>query len=63
MKNLSLLTFAILLSTAAFSQHIGVKGGLNISNLSIEDGDVENRFAYHFGGVISGINVLWCVYL
>ncbi|HKK38218.1 MAG TPA: porin family protein [Cryomorphaceae bacterium] len=50
MKNLSLLTFAILLTTATFGQHLGIKGGLNISNLSIDDGDVDNRFAYHFGG-------------
>ncbi|MGB6036258.1 MAG: porin family protein [Cryomorphaceae bacterium] len=50
MKNLSLLTFAILLSTATFGQHLGIKGGMNLSNLSIDDGNVDNRFAYHFGG-------------
>jgi len=50
MKKTTFLLAAILCSTLSFGQFIGVKGGLNISNLSISDGDVDNRFAYHFGG-------------
>lgn len=50
MNKTTFLLVAIFCSTLSFGQHLGVKGGLNIANLSISDGDVDNRFAYHFGG-------------
>jgi len=48
---------ALILSIVSFSaraQYIGVKGGLNLSNLNIDDVDDENmRAGYHFGAYIN----------
>lgn len=50
MKKIIFAFFAVFLSAASFGQFVGVKGGLNISNLSFDDAEVKNRFGYHFGG-------------
>lgn len=48
-----LFTFAIMLSAASFGQIVGLKGGLNLANLSFSDADEKLRAGYHFGGYLS----------
>jgi len=51
MRLTCIVAIAMLLSSSAFSQHIGLKGGLTFSNLNIDEVTDENlRFGYHFGG-------------
>lgn len=43
-----------LISLSARAQYIGIKGGLNLSNLNIDEVDDENmRTGYHFGAYIN----------
>ena len=50
----NLILFVLLLSASALSaQQLGVKGGINLANMSIDDFDTENRFGYHFGGYLN----------
>ncbi len=49
-KQLLILTIALISGFGAHAQYIGLKGGLNLSNLNIDDVDDENlRTGYHFG--------------
>lgn len=49
------MTFAIsLVAVTAKAQYLGVKGGLNLSNLRLDDVDSENmRVGYHFGAFLN----------
>lgn len=50
-RSILILGFVALTSTVGFAQHIGLKGGITLSNLSIEEVNDENlRLGYHFGG-------------
>lgn len=51
MRKIILTTiFLSFMAVVAKAQYIGVKGGLNLSNLNIDGVDDENmRFGYHFG--------------
>lgn len=51
MRKIILMTFVLgLFTVAAKAQYLGIKGGMNLSNLNIDDVDDENmRVGYHFG--------------
>ncbi len=50
MKKLLFTLFIIgATSFAMQAQYLGLKGGLNMSNLNVEDVDSEARYGYHFG--------------
>jgi hypothetical protein len=51
MKKL-LLIIALISSSALSAQHIGIKGGLNLAKLSIDDVDNKFRYGYAIGGYI-----------
>jgi hypothetical protein len=53
MKKITLLFATILCTSMAFGQYVGVKGGLNWSNLSISEGTADSRIAYHVGGYLN----------
>lgn len=55
MKKIILTTVVLgLMAFAANAQYVGVKGGLNLSNLNIDGVDDENmRLGYHFGAFIN----------
>ena len=50
-----LMTFALgMLTIAARAQYVGIKGGMNLSNLNIDNVNDENmRMGYHFGGYLN----------
>ena len=51
MRRIILTAFVLaLISATAHAQYIGIKGGLNLSNLNIDEVNDENmRIGYHFG--------------
>ncbi len=52
MKNKILIILLMSISTIGFSQSWGVKGGINVSNLTTKDGDIDDtnaRFGYTIG--------------
>jgi len=55
MKNTFLIVALLgFFATTANAQYVGIKGGLNLSNLSFGDEVTDNnmRFGYHFGGYL-----------
>lgn len=55
MRKIILTTIVLsLIAVAAKAQYVGIKGGLNLSNLNIDGVDDENmRLGYHFGAFIN----------
>jgi hypothetical protein len=48
-KSTLTVLLTVLVSLSMNAQHLGVKGGLNFSNLNLEDVDGELRLGYHAG--------------
>lgn len=55
MRKIILMTFALgIMAVGAKAQYVGIKGGLNLSNLRLSDVDDENmRVGYHFGAYLN----------
>lgn len=55
MRKIILTTIVLsLIAVAAKAQYVGIKGGLNLSNLNIDGVDDENmRLGYHFGAFVN----------
>ena len=55
MRKIIIMTFALgLIAFTAKAQYLGLKGGMNLSNLNIDEVDDENmRVGYHFGAYVN----------
>ena len=55
MKKIILTTFVLsIMAFSANAQYLGLKGGLNLSNLNVDDVDSKNmRTGYHFGAYLN----------
>jgi hypothetical protein len=53
MKKFLILGFVLFFAQLSFGQQIGIKGGINLASMNIEEFDTENRFGYHFGGYLN----------